>query len=109
MLLGISVPARSKLSGVLDVFRDYPSEGIWYIGLLLLDPYVRSAGLGAKIVEELASDATRSGARELQLNVVEQNVAAHAIWTRHGFVELRRWRQHFGARESVFIRMSRRL
>jgi GNAT superfamily N-acetyltransferase len=109
IFLGVTERGRSDLVGALDAFRDYPTPGSWYIGLLLLDPRTRRAGLGAQILEEFALFAGRSGARELQLNVVEQNTLAHAFWIRHGFQEVRRWRQRLSERESVFIRMSRPL
>jgi GNAT superfamily N-acetyltransferase len=109
IFLGVTERGRSDLVGVLDAFRDYPMPGSWYIGLLLLDPRARRAGLGAQILEEFVLFAARSGARELQLNVVEQNTLAHAFWSRHSFQEVRRWPQCFGERESVFIRMSRPL
>lgn len=108
-LLGIESPDVRGLVGVLDAFRDYPAEGIWYIGLILIAPDARSLGLGGRVLETFAKEAHRAGARELQLNVVEQNASAHAFWLRHGFVEVRRWSQRFGERDSVFVRMSRLL
>jgi GNAT superfamily N-acetyltransferase len=109
ILLGITPPNASTLIGVLDAFRNYPSDQVWYIGLLLLDPAARRGGLGAQILDELEQTAALAGARELQLNVVEQNKLGYAFWSRQGFVESRRWVQRFGERESVFIRMSKQL
>lgn len=109
LLLGIEIPGVSNLVGVFDAFYDYPDEGIWYIGLILIAPDVRGSGLGDRIIETFARQAQRAGARELQINVVEQNARAYAFWLRHGFVEMRRWRQRFGERDSVFIRMRRTL
>lgn len=109
MLFGIRSAAQKNLIGVLDAFRDYPEAGVWYIGLLLFSPAVRSAGIGAAVVEALARAAKESGATALQLNVVEQNEAGHRFWARCGFSEIRRWRQRLGVRESVFIRMRRPL
>lgn len=109
ILLGITPAGGGPLIGVLDAFRDYPEPGVWYIGLLLFDPSARRAGLGAEVLETLAAEAARTGARELQLNVVEQNTLGHAFWSRHGFVERRRWTRRYGERESVFIRMARLL
>ncbi len=106
ILLGIISSEDGKLIGVLDAFADYPSPGVWYIGLLLFDPAARRAGLGSSVLRSLADEAARAGARELQLNVVEQNALGHAFWLREGFVERRRWVQRFGERESVFIRMA---
>ena len=109
ILLGIIEPQNQKLVGVLDAFRNYPTPETWYIGLLLLDPRARRGGLGAAIVDGFASKARAAGAKELQLNVVEQNKLGRAFWHRNGFVEIHRWQQHFGERDSTFIRMSRRL
>lgn len=109
LLFGIRLPDDEALVGVLDVFADYPDPGVWYIGLVLLEPLARTRGLGRSVVETFAHDARRHGATELQINVVEQNVAAISFWTRLGFTEMRRWRQRYGERESVFIRMRRSL
>jgi len=114
ILLGImstnqSTDASLHLSGVLDAFRNYPDPSAWYIGLLLFSPDERVRGLGRAVVEALADTARASGARELQLNVVEQNVKAYRFWQARGFTEVRRWRARFGERESVFIRMRRAL
>jgi GNAT superfamily N-acetyltransferase len=109
ILLGIMSPTSPDLIGVLDAFVDYPEKGVWYVGLMLFVPRARRSGLGAQVIEELVAVAQRAGARELQLNVVEQNELAHAFWSRHGFVERRRWLQRFGDRQSIFIRMARPL
>jgi hypothetical protein len=39
--------ATGELVGVLDLIRDFPAPGEWWLGLLMLDPRERSAGLGA--------------------------------------------------------------
>jgi GNAT superfamily N-acetyltransferase len=107
LLYGIWTPDGEDLVGVLDAFRDYPEPGVWYVGLLLLLPNVRSTGIGRKIVEALFAAAQPLGAREFQINVVEQNVAAQRFWKSLGFSETRRWRQRYGVKESTFIRMRR--
>jgi ribosomal protein S18 acetylase RimI-like enzyme len=109
MLFGIRVPDDEALVGVLDVFAHYPEPGVWYIGLVLLEPTARTRGLGRAVVESFAHDARSQGATELQINVVEHNAAALSFWTRLGFKETRRWRQRYGERESTFIRMRRKL
>jgi len=109
MLLGIALKDSAPLVGVLDAFVDYPERGVWYIGLLLFSPTARNAGIGREVVEHFALAAAANGARELQLNVVEQNEPGLRFWKRCGFVEMRRWRQWLGARESLFIRLRRSL
>lgn len=109
MIFGIKLTDADEIVGVLDGFRNYPESGAWYIGLLLLCPRARSAGIGDEIVEAFALAARDGGAHELQLNVVEQNEAGHRFWSRCEFADVRRWRQRLGERESTFIRMRREL
>ena len=109
MLLGLRRKDSGEFIGVLDAFRDYPERSVWYIGLLLFAPTERGKGIGRHVVEALASAARSAGARELQLNVLEHNQAAHRCWSSCGFSEIRRWRGRLGERESTFIRMRRAL
>lgn len=109
MIYGIKPASGDTLIGILDAFRNHPYDGVWYIGLLLLSPGTRGSGIGRKVVDAFARAAATHGAAEIQLNVVEQNSAAHRFWMECGFTEVRRWRQRLGARESTFIRMRRPL
>lgn len=109
LLYGIRQAEGSDLIGVLDAFRDYPEPRVWYVGLLLLHPDKRNGGIGRAVLESLADAAREAGARELQLNVVAQNIDAHAFWSRNGFEDVRRWEQRYEQRDSTFIRMRRLL
>lgn len=109
MLYGIARTDSDEMIGVLDGFRDFPKPRTWYIGLLLFSPRARGGGIGRAVVEAFADAAQAGGAHELQLNVVEQNEVARRFWTACGFVEVRRWRQHLGEKDSTFIRMRRPL
>jgi ribosomal protein S18 acetylase RimI-like enzyme len=94
----------------LDVIRDYPEPGEWWIGLLMLDPAARSGGLGGRICEEAARWIAAEGGRALHLDVLEQNPRAERFWRRHGFEEVRR--KPFTAatgKESTVIVMRRAL
>ncbi|HEV2879494.1 MAG TPA: GNAT family N-acetyltransferase [Candidatus Eremiobacteraceae bacterium] len=109
MIYGLTrADGGDEIIGVLDVFRNYPESGAWYIGLLLLSPDTRGSGLGREVVDAFVYAAKAEGAREIQLNVVDQNKGGLRFWTECGFTEVRRWQQHFGQRESTFIRMRRR-
>ena len=106
---GIHAPG-GELAGVLDLIRDFPGEHEWWIGFLLLDPAARAAGLGSRILDEVARAVSAAGGTVIQLGVLEQNVAAERFWRRHGFAELRR--QPYTARSghpSRVIVMSRPL
>lgn len=47
-----------RLIGVVDVIQNYPGETEWWLGLLMLEPEMRSSGLGA-----ILSRAGASGSR----------------------------------------------
>lgn len=51
--LGIHAPGGAMV-GFLDQVRDFPSPGEWQIGLLMIDPEARSAGLGRRVYEAAA-------------------------------------------------------
>jgi GNAT superfamily N-acetyltransferase len=106
--LGI-IDGSATLIGVLDVVRDYPEPGVWWIGLLLLDPGKRRRGLGQVIYHSFEQWAAQSGAIQIGLGVVEKNVHATRFWNRLGFVILERKSQHLGGEDQVVLRMRRKI
>jgi ribosomal protein S18 acetylase RimI-like enzyme len=74
-----------KLIGVLDVIRDYPQPGEWFVGLLLIDPTYRQHGIGQQMYQAFEQWAVTHGARYMGLGVVEQNTRASEFWQRRGF------------------------
>jgi GNAT superfamily N-acetyltransferase len=101
LLLGV-FDATHRLAGILDVVPDYPVQGAWFIGLLLLDPAFRSRGLGQRLYGAFEAWAARSGASRIDLGVVEANTGAARFWTRRGFRRIeRRPPRRFGFREHV--------
>jgi GNAT superfamily N-acetyltransferase len=87
--LGIVAPG-GELVGVLDLVRDCPAESEWWLGLLLLAPDARSAGLGSRILGEVERVIAAAGGTAIYLGVLEQNGPGERFWRRHGFAELRR-------------------
>ncbi len=76
---------ENALAGVLDAVRGYPQEGVWWIGLLLLDPAQRGRGAGEEALNTFAAFASQQGARALMLGVVEENGRGLQFWQRMGF------------------------
>ncbi len=104
-LLGIFAGPQ-KLIGVLDVIRDYPTQGEWWLGVLMLDPAQRGKGLGESVCRAVEQWATNAGAHYIRLAVSTQNTRAHQFWKRVGFEELeRRIRKLSYGQESVGIIM----
>jgi RimJ/RimL family protein N-acetyltransferase len=108
-LLGIFARPE-ELSGVLDVIRDYPTQGEWWLGVLMLEPARRGQGLGEGVCRAVEQWAKEAGARSLRLVVSAQNRRAHQFWQRLGFEELeRRIRKLSDGQESVGIIMGHAL
>lgn len=85
-----------RLTGVIDLIRDHPYRGEWYLGLMMLEPDRRGLGLGGKVYRALERWATRNGARRIRILVAEQNEKAVRFWRRLGFTERRRATQTLG-------------
>ena len=77
------------LVAICDLLRNYPSAGEWWIGLLMIDPKYRGAGLGTQILHDVVNMARAEEATALWVAPLEQNPNAQRFWERHGFVEQR--------------------
>jgi GNAT superfamily N-acetyltransferase len=88
-VLGIHAP-QGDLVGVLDVIHDYPGRCYWCIGLLMLDPSARAAGLGTRLFRALERAIAAAGGTAIYLGVLEHNARAERFWRSLGFTELRR-------------------
>ena len=79
------------------MFRNYPEEGDWWIGLLMLDPDERGRGLGSEIVCSASAWADKNRPRSIMLAVLESDAAARRFWERQGSAEVRRRAYQFQA------------
>jgi ribosomal protein S18 acetylase RimI-like enzyme len=79
------VNQQDDLVGILDVIRSYPEHTVWWIGLLLFIPDVRSQGIGQKVLEGFAEYVRANGGQAIMLGVVEENTRAYEFWDRAGF------------------------
>ena len=64
-------------------------EHAWVGGMGVV-PAARRAGLGERLMREILAAAREAGAREVRLEVLEQNLAARALYEKLGFTFLRR-------------------
>ena len=101
---------KKTLMGLLDSLRGYPEPGTWWIGLLLLEPQVRSQGLGEKIIKAFARYAKTNRAQVLMLGVVEENQRAYQFWSKMGFEFVRQTEpRQFGEKMQRLNVMKKRL
>ncbi len=90
------VPAEAKLvvgslqpdgtcAAMIEGLRDYPLAGVWYLGLMLVRPALRSQGLGAALVRQFEDIACAAGAGEIRLCVFDTRPRSRAFWERNGY------------------------
>ena len=104
------VGADGGLDGLVDLAFDYPDAGDVFLGLLMLMPQARGAGLGGDILERVKTIARDAGARRLLLGVLDDNPRARAFWQRQGFgLEATRGPFAFGTRSHLVHRLVLRL
>jgi len=110
LVLGISRgEPDAELVGVVELIRGYPASGDWYIGLLMIAPAARGAGIGTDVVDDVARRIRAGGGTAAHLVVREDNPRAIAFWRRRGFEETDRRIQDLGTKRNVVLKMLRRL
>jgi GNAT superfamily N-acetyltransferase len=106
---GLFTP-RPRLVGALELLRNFREPGEWYLGLLMFEPGVRGQGLGARVLRAAEDWARDQGAWRMRLACAEQNEGGRRFWERQGYREDKRFPPRLrGARETVFLELTRRL
>lgn len=88
-----------KLAGVIDLVKNYPSDGVWMLGLLLLDPEERGQGIGRAAHRALATWAGALGAESFRIGVIEENRGGKQFWEALGYTKEKEIRLEFGKKE----------
>jgi GNAT superfamily N-acetyltransferase len=105
----LGVQGDGKLVAVIDLIRDYPTAGTWWVGNMMVDPCCRGGGFGTGFYRTCEAWMEQRGARQIGLCVQEQNVAAAQFWTRMGFQQTGEAQQRIGDLESTVAIMYRDL
>src|SRR5215213_1984008 len=58
-----------ELVAVAQLLRDYPADGDWWIGLLVVAPALRGCGVGSRLFEHVVQMVRAEGGRALYLAV----------------------------------------
>ncbi|HSQ87203.1 GNAT family N-acetyltransferase [Romboutsia sp.] len=88
------------LIGMVDIFKNYPDNGTWMIGLLLLSPNERNKKLGKIIHEEIKKYALIQGVDTFRIGVVEQNTKGIKFWKSLGYQLVKSTTINIGDKES---------
>ena len=81
---------QNGLMALVAILRDYPSDGVWYLGFMIVDAIARGQGIGRSIYDTIEQWAADRGAQGIRLAVLEVNAAAERFWRSLGYSELRR-------------------
>lgn len=74
-----------RLVGIVTCLRNFYADREWYMGLLLLDPAARNAGLGARMARHVFDTAQAQQARCIRVAVLDANPKGRRFWERQGF------------------------
>lgn len=105
LLVGVYTP-ENQLIALIEGIRGYPAPGMWWIGLMLVDPPRRGVGLGARVLQGFEDWAAHQGVWAIGIGVVEANEKALRFWQRMGYEVLEKTSPRlFGEREHAVFRM----
>lgn len=79
---------ENELKGVIEVVRDFPVNGEWMLGLLLIEPETRNNGLGKLIHEALVQWAITLGSESFRIGVIEDNHKGQNFWSDLGYIKI---------------------
>jgi RimJ/RimL family protein N-acetyltransferase len=80
-----TVRRDGELLGVIDLIRDYPDPGTWFLGLIFLSCAARGTGLAAHLIDALRAHVVAEGGQVMRLAVVRPNRRARTLYDRVGF------------------------
>ncbi|OPA93981.1 GNAT family N-acetyltransferase [Pseudomonas fluorescens] len=81
--------ADGRLVAVVNIAADLLAQGVWHIGLLLVDSRRHGTGFAQRLHADLERWALENGAQWLRLTVVVGNTRAERFWPKLGYVQVR--------------------
>ena len=79
----------NELTGIIDIVKNFPDNGEWMLGLLLIEPEERGRGLGKLIHEALVQWAITLGAKSFRIGVIEDNHKGKKFWSEIGYIKIK--------------------
>lgn len=77
--------AQEDLVGVLDAITDWPSDAVWTMGMLLLEPAIRGQGIGSAMPAAYEQWARSEGATAFRTAVVADHTTGIRFLERAGY------------------------
>lgn len=85
-LFVFALDSGDALQAIIQLLRNYPRPGTWWVGLLVVAPEMRSRGIGSALVRHAIEAAAADGATTMRLAVSVHNPRGETFWTAAGFV-----------------------
>ena len=76
---------NERLVAVMDLITDFPSKGIAFIGLFMVDRAYQGSGLGSGIIQDCIRCLRDCGFQSIQLGTDQGNPQSNAFWAKNGF------------------------
>lgn len=93
--------SNKVLIGIIDLIKDYPEDGVWTIGYLLIHPTYRNQKIGSDIIDAISR---MKNIKKLRCVVQSQNPRALRFWQKLGFIATSTRKEKLGGiRNNVFI------
>lgn len=77
--------SSGALNAAVQILTDCPEPGMWWIGLLIVAPELRSRGVGSDIVRQTLAAAAEAGIGTVKLAVSLRNPRGLRFWEKAGF------------------------
>jgi RimJ/RimL family protein N-acetyltransferase len=88
----------NEIIGIIDIVKNFPDEGQWIIGLLIIDPGERGNGLGKRVHELLTEWAVKLGAKSFRIGAIEDNHKGIKFWSGLGYTKIKEVEMDFAAK-----------
>jgi len=87
-LIGL-VDAAGRLQGMASVLSDFLADGVWHVGLFIVDTRLHGRGMAAAAYHAMEAWMQAGGARWLRLGAVIGNRRAEHFWPKVGYRQVR--------------------
>ncbi len=79
----------NELIGIIDIIKNFPVDGEWMLGLLLIEPEERDNGLGKLIHKGSVQWAVKVGSKSFRIGVIEDNHKGKRFWSDLGYIKIK--------------------
>jgi len=73
----------------LILSKNFPVDGEWMLGLLLIEPEERDNGLGKLIHKGSVQWAVKVGSKSFRIGVIEDNHKGKRFWSDLGYIKIK--------------------